>query len=312
MSATILPFARPPADAVMALHAEVPATAMTAGLLGVERFGHAVQVDEGLILTAGYSVLEAEKIWLTNRKGQSSEAVVLAQDFNSGIALLKPMQSLGKGCLETAELGSVQPGTQVKVLTSNNEPLDASVFALEEFAGRWEYLLDEAIYTVPLCEHWSGTPLINAEGKLIGIGSLALGLSDGEGDLMPGNLFIPTELVTPHLEHLALHGELPGQQRPWLGLFTEEQEAGLQVTGVYQHAPASDAGVKPGDIILAVDSRPISSMPDFFRSVWHYGPAGSNIPLTVMDPDNDSEREIVLRTIDRNAFFNQYAGTTLN
>lgn len=287
---------------------------MTAGLLGTERHGHAVQVAADLLLTVGYSVLEADEIWLTNRKGQSSEAIVLAQDFNSGIALLKPLQSLSQAYLESAELDTLHPGATVKVLTSDSEPLEASVFALEEFAGRWEYLLDRAIYTIPLCEHWSGAPLLNSEGQLVGIGSLALGLSVEEGEQMSGNLFIPTELVTPHLEHLTHHGELPGQQRPWLGIFTEEQEAGLQVTGVYRHAPASQAGVEPGDIILAVGEQSVSTMPGFFRSVWHYGPAGSNIPITVKAPGDDREREVVLQSIDRNAFFliSNQSGTTLN
>src|SRR5690606_23680422 len=159
------------------------------------------------------------------------------------------LQPLSQAYLESAGLDSLQTGAAVSVLTSDSEPLAASVFALEEFAGRWEYLLDQAIYTTPLCEHWSGAALLNSEGQLVGIGSLALGLKDATGEQVSGNLFIPPELVAPHLEYLSQHGELPGQPRPWLGIFTEEQDAGLQVTGVYRHAPASQAGVEPGDLI---------------------------------------------------------------
>lgn len=295
----------------MALHSHIPESALTAGLLGTDRRGHAIQINaEGLLLTAGYSVLEANEVWLTNSQGRSSAAIVLAQDYDSGIALLKPMQPLGQTFIDTAPLNSLSIGGDATVITSNATPMSATVFAIEEFVGRWEYLLDEAIYTVPLCEQWSGAGLLNADGKLVGIGSLALGLSSGEGDIIPGNLFIPTELIMPHVNYLREHGEMPGARRPWLGLLTEEQDSELQVMGVYHDAPAANAGIRPGDVILSVGSEPVSSMPGFFRSLWHYGPAGSNIPLTLKA--GDGSREVVLKTIDRNVFFSQHEAGPLN
>jgi S1-C subfamily serine protease len=163
---------------------------------------------------------------------------------------------------------------------------------------------------MPLCEHWSGAGLLNQQGELVGIGSLALGLSENGGELLPGNLFIPTELVMPHLEHLALHGEAPGQKRPWLGMLAEELDSELHVVGVYNEAPAAAAGIKPGDVILSVGSQPVASLPGFFRTLWHYGPAGSDIPLILKA--GEGRREVVLKTTDRTSFFTQHAATTLN
>lgn len=312
MTATILPFSNPLDDAVMALHSYIPETAMTAPLLGTERLSHALQVSEdGLMLTAGYSVLEASEILITNQRGHSSEGIVLAQDYDSGIALVKPMTSLGRSFFKTGPLDSVHCGETVTIVTSDAEPMDAHVVALEEFAGRWEYLLEKAIYTLPLCEHWSGAGLVNSRHELVGLGSLAMGISEHGGDAVPGNLFIPVDLIMPHLEHLALHGEAPGTKRPWLGMLAEEMNSELHVVGVYDDAPAASAGIRPGDIILSVGTQPVASLPGFFRSVWHYGPAGSEIPLVLKD-GYLGRREVMLKTTDRNSFFTRHETTNLN
>jgi len=312
MSATIIPFELPRNEAVMAVHSIVPDTAMTAEMLGTERESHAIQVSpDGLMLTVGYSVMEAGEVWITNRKGQTSEGIVLAQDYDSGLALLKPSASLGKTYLDTGPADSVNVGDRIEILTSENKKaMDAAVFGKEEYAGRWEYLLENAFYTIPLCEHWSGAGLINSTGQLVGIGSLALGLKGPTGDIVPGNLFIPTDLVMPYIDHMCVHGQKPGQSRPWLGTLVEEHESELCVVGLYMGAPAAKAGIRTGDIILSVAGQPVSSMAGFFRTLWHFGPAGSSIPLTLKD--GESTRDVVLETIDRNSFFVQQSLNMLN
>jgi len=312
MSATIIPFELPRNEAVMAVHSIVPDTAMTAEMLGTERESHAIQISpDGLMLTVGYSVMEAGEVWITNRKGQTSEGIVLAQDYDSGLALLKPSASLGKIYLDTGPADSVNVGDRIEILTSENKKaMDAAVFGKEEYAGRWEYLLENAFYTIPLCEHWSGAGLINSTGQLVGIGSFALGLKGPTGDIVPGNLFIPTDLVMPYIDHMCVHGQKPAQSRPWLGTLVEEHESELCVVGLYMGAPAAKAGIRTGDIILSVAGQPVSSMAGFFRTLWHFGPAGSSIPLTLKD--GESTRDVVLETIDRNSFFVQQSLNMLN
>lgn len=312
MSATILPFVRPPQDAMMSVHSIVPSTALTAELLGTERNSHAVQVTaDGLLLTVGYSVLEASEVWLTNRKGQTAEAIVLAQDYDSGIALLKPTTPLGLHHLPTASVADLHVGDEMHILAAGDKDMHkVNIFALEEFAGRWEYLLDTAIYTQPLFERWSGAALLNADGSLCGIGSLALGLRSPQGKVEPGNLFIPVDLVMPHLDHLTMHGQKPGRPRAWLGAMVEEHNREVYVVGIYHNAPAAKAGLQPGDIIVSVDSQPVSSMAGFFRTVWQHGPAGTPLPLTLSD--GKDTRNVVLDTTDRDSFFLQYAANLIN
>ncbi|MDT8399550.1 MAG: S1C family serine protease [Pseudomonadales bacterium] len=312
MSATILPFARPLSTAVMALQSHVPTSAMTADMLGTDRQGHAVQVSpDGLLLSAGYLLIEADEVWLSNHLGQTVQGIVLAQDYDSGLALLKPQRSLGNNYLETAAAATLKVGDDATILSSSDrKPFNVQVFAREEFAGRWEYLLDEAIYTLPLFEQWSGAALLNAENRLCGIGSLALGLSSPAGKVIAGNMFVPVDLVMPHLEYMSLHGSKPGALRPWLGVLVEAEEPGLTVLGLYAGSPAAKAGIRPGDRILAVGDKIVSSLPGFFRSLWHYGPAGSRIPMLVSQ--NDRTREVQLHTTDRNTFFMQHEAATLN
>ena len=307
MSATIIPFERPRNEAVMSVRSLVAETAMTAELLGTERESHAIQISpDGLMLTVGYSIMEASEVWISNRKNQTAEAIVLAHDYDSGLALIRPAVSLGDFYLETDSADTINIGDSVEILTSeNSKAMEASIFAREEYAGRWEYLLEDAFYTIPLCDHWSGAGLVNQEGKLCGIGSLALGLKGPSGEIVPGNLFIPTDLVMPYLDFMSKHGQKPGSLRPWLGALVEEHESELCVVGLYMGAPAARAGIRTGDIILSVDSQPVSSMAGFFRTLWHYGPAGSKIPLTLKA--GESTREVVLDTIDRNTFFIQHS-----
>lgn len=307
MSATIIPFELPRNEAVMAVHSIIPETAMTADFLGTERESHAIQISpDGLMLTVGYSIMEASEVWITNRRGQTAEGIVIAHDYDSGIAVIRPTTSLGKAYLDTDAHETVNIGDRVEILTSeNSKAMSAAIFAKEEYAGRWEYLLEDAFYTIPLCEHWSGAGLLNKEGKLVGLGSLALGLKGPTGDIVPGNLFIPTDLVMPHLDHMTAYGQKPGALRPWLGTLIEEHDAELCVVGLYLGAPAARAGIRTGDVILSVDSQPVSSMAGFFRTLWHYGPAGTQIPLTLKH--GDSTRQVLLDTIDRNSFFVQHA-----
>lgn len=313
MTATILPFERPLQDALFTVRSIVPDRAITAGLLGTERHSHAVQVtSQGHLLTVGYSVMEASEVWLTNRRGQTAAAIVLCNDYDSGIALLRPSVPLGTFHLETASVAELTEGTGLRIITSEDrEAHPVKLAAIREFTGRWEYLLESALYTTPLFERWSGAALLTATGKLCGIGSLGLGIGvPGQRDVVAGNLFVPVDLVMPHLDYMTLHGQRPGKQRPWLGALVEEHAAGIYIIGTYHNAPADKAGLQPGDIILAVGPQPVTSMAGFFRSVWRFGPAGTPIPLTVSN--GSSTRDVLLDTTDRDSFFLRHTTNMIN
>ena len=312
MTAEILGFGRPPQDALMSLRSLVPETAMTAELLGTERNSHAVQISkDGLLLTTGYSVLEASQVLLTNRRDESSEAIVLAQDFDSGLALLKLQTAIGLHYLETASIHSLNEGDELQILACDEKnAIPVELCTIDEYSGRWEYLLEQALYTVPLYERWSGAALLNSDNKLCGIGSLALGIRNREGHFEPGNMFVPVDLVMPHIEHLLRHGKKPGALRPWLGTLIEESNGEIQVVGIYHGAPAALAGVRPGDIINRVNGEKVSSVAGFLKTVWKQGKAGSEVTITL--GTGKDARDVVIVSTDRNSFFAQHAAGTLN
>jgi S1-C subfamily serine protease len=322
MSAKILPFERQLQDALYHLHAIVPNTAITADLLGTERHSHAIQISaDGLLLTVGYSVMEAESLWLTNRKGASCTAILLAQDHESGIALLKAISPMSSFHLQLALDSEVSEMDKLFIIASDQkESQVVTLIAKQEFAGRWEYLLETAYYTLPLFERWSGAALVTSDGKLCGIGSLALGIRSllhssnpqkgQNAGIEPGNLFIPVASIASHIEHLRDHGKRPGNPRPWLGALVEEYDAELHVVGIYHQAPAALAGLKPGDVILSVAKQPVSTMSGFYRTLWHYGNAGMSIPLTVSD--GNKQREVLLQSTDRESFFLEHNQSNIN
>src|SRR5207237_4967739 len=81
-------------SAVLGLRATVPEDAFTAGTLGTERAGSGVLIrEDGLVLTIGYLVTEAETMWLTSEGGGAVQGHVLAYDQETGCGLV---QALGR------------------------------------------------------------------------------------------------------------------------------------------------------------------------------------------------------------------------
>jgi S1-C subfamily serine protease len=73
----------------------------------------------------------------------------------------------------------------------------------EAFAGYWEYLLEEALFTFPAHPHWSGAALIGPSGELVGLGSLQVEHQSANGIPTALNMSVPIELLTPILADLS-------------------------------------------------------------------------------------------------------------
>jgi S1-C subfamily serine protease len=155
------------------------------------------------------------------------------------------------------------------------------VVAKREFAGGWEYLLDEAIFTAPPHPAWSGAALINHDGKLVGIGSLIVGDASGRGD-GAGNMFVPIDALPPILGDLIADGRVTGPGRPWLGVTTNEALGRLVVAAVTPGSPAEKAGVRRGDVIVGIGGTVAKGLADFYRGIYARGAAGATIPLDVL------------------------------
>jgi S1-C subfamily serine protease len=265
------------------IRAEIPEDAFTASILGTDRVGNgAVIGDDGLILTIGYVITEAESIWLTAHDGTVLPAHALAYDFVTGFGLVQPLGRLDAPALPRGSATSVGVGADVIVIGHGGRAhaLKASVFAKREFAGYWEYLLDEALFTSPAHPQWGGAALIGSDGRLLGIGSLFV-QEAVNGDIVQGNMFVPIDLLEPILDDLLKFGRSARAARPWLGMYTAEAEGRLVVGGLASGAPAEAAGVRLGDVVLEVDGERTADLADLLRKTWRVGAAGVDVPLTL-------------------------------
>ncbi|QQP91315.1 serine protease [Skermanella sp. TT6] len=272
-------------SSVVALRASVPDDAFTAETLGTQRAGQgAVIREDGLVLTIGYLIAEAEEIWLTTSEGRAVKGHVLAYDYDSGFGIVQALSPLGVPALSLGNSRHATVGEHVVIGGSGGRPhsLAARVAARQEFAGYWEYLLDDAIFTVPAHPNWGGTALLGPQGELLGIGSLQLQSRDTGGRLVPLNMSVPIDLLKPILDDLLRLGRSSGPSRPWLGLYaTEDERDRVVLAGLAGDGPARRAELRAGDIVRAIAGKPIESLAGFYRSLWSLGPAGIDVPLTV-------------------------------
>ena len=160
--------------------------------------------------------------------------------------------------------------------------MGAYVVSRRPFAGWWEYLLERAIYTSPPHMQFGGAALIGGDGKLLGIGSLIVGDAAGPAKPVPGNMFIPIDYLKPILADLLEQGRAASTARPWLGLTSEEVRGRLHVMRVARGGPAHQAGIRPGDLVIGVDGKPVTGLADFYRRVWAKGKAGVAVPVNVL------------------------------
>jgi S1-C subfamily serine protease len=290
-------------DAVVGVRATVPEDAFTAGTLGTERAGSGVLIrKDGLVLTIGYLITEAETIWLTTSSGGAVPGHVLAYDQETGFGLV---QALGRLESQPLELGTgkrVGAGDYAVMAAEGGRrhAITARVVARQEFAGYWEYVLDRAIFTAPAHPFWGGAALISAQGHLIGIGSLHVQHSSGRDLRRDVNMVVPIDLLPPILDDMLTYGRPNRPPRPWLGVYAAEVEDSIVVAGLAERGPASAAGLKPGDRILAVRDDPVASLAGFWRKVWAHGPAGSEVVLQIA---RDNDPKIVrIQSADRAQF----------
>jgi S1-C subfamily serine protease len=269
-------------SSVVGLHSIISPDAFTAETLGTERAGNGVVIDHGLVLTIGYLITEAESVWLHLGDGRVVEGHALGFDSVSGFGLV---QALGELDLDPLPLGSsaaTRLGDQVVVggAGGRTRSVASQIVAKQEFAGYWEYLIDEAIFTYPAHPNWGGTGLISGKGELIGIGSLQLE-RERAGRAEHVNMIVPIDLLKPALEDLRKFGRVNKPARPWLGMYSTEIDDKVVIIGIAGNGPASRAELKTGDVILAVNGENVSSQAAFYRKLWSLGAAGVDVPLTV-------------------------------
>jgi S1-C subfamily serine protease len=269
-------------SAVVGLHAIIPPDAFSAETLGTERAGNGVVIDDGLILTIGYLITEAESVWLHLNDGRVVEGHVLGFDFASGFGLVQALGSLDIEPLPLGSSAATKLGDQVVVggAGGRSRSVASEIIAKQEFAGYWEYLLEEAIFTHPAHPNWGGTAMISSKGELIGVGSLQLE-RERESKSEHVNMIVPIDLLKPVLDDLRKFGRANKPARPWLGMYSTEMDDRVVVIGVSNNGPAARAELKAGDVILGVNGDKVTGQTDFYRKLWALGAAGVDVPLTV-------------------------------
>ena len=289
-------------DAVVMVRSEIPEDAFTAPLLGTERAGNGVVIrDDGLILTIGYLITEASTIWLRTNKGTVVPGFPMGYDQATGFGLVQPLGKLGVKALERGSAASCRVGENVVVAGNGGRPhaLRATVFAKREFAGYWEYALDEAIFTAPAHPQWGGAALIGSDGKMLALGSLLV-QEKVDGGSLQGNMLVPIDLLAPILDDLQKLGRSSQPPRPWLGLYATEAGANLVVAGLAPGGPAERAGMQVGDMLLEVAGQKPSSLADLWRKIWAVGPVGTIVRLKTVR--KDVMRDVAMQSADRNDF----------
>ncbi|MGI9385116.1 MAG: S1C family serine protease [Methyloligellaceae bacterium] len=289
--------------AVVGVKTTIPGDAFTAETLGTERAGNGVLIrKDGLVLTIGYLVMEAETVWISLADGAAVPGHVLAFDQVTGFGLVQALARIDLPHLALGDSAAVEIGDPVVVggVGGREHSVAARVIAKQEFAGYWEYVLDEAIFTAPSHPNWGGSALIGPTGDLIGIGSLQLQHERDSGEREDLNMIVPIDLLTPILDDLVTLGRAQRAPRPWLGLYATEIGNRIVVAGLAGRGPAQEADLSTGDIVMAVAGDEVHDLADMFRRVWSLGDAGVEVPLLIHREGRTFE--VRLHSADRTRF----------
>ena len=286
---------------IVGIHAKIQGDARSAETLGKERRGSGALIREGLVLTIGYLVIEAESIQVTGHDSRTVPATLAAYDHATGFGLLKLSAPLAGRPLPLGDASDLAESDQAIVATANANPALVEVASRRLFTGSWEYLLESAIFTSPPVADWSGAVLIGRHGELVGLGSLIVPDAGSPGTQSPGNMFVPVDLLKPILEELVAKGRRAAPPRPWLGLNAEHFMGRLFVARVSPDGPAERAGLKPGDIVLGVGGEPVTTQESFYRRLWSQGAAGVEVRLRVLQ--GMELKDVPVRSIDRVEYF---------
>ncbi|EHK55452.1 S1C family serine protease [Allomesorhizobium alhagi] len=285
---------------IVTVRSSIPEDAFTAATLGTQREGSGVVIrEDGLVLTIGYLITEAEDVWVTSDDGLLVPAHALAYDQETGFGLVQALGQLDLPALNFGDAAEARLGDPVMLADGIGRAIEANIVAKQEFAGYWEYLLDEAIFIAPAHPSWGGAALIGPDGKLLGIGSLRLQMSwDGEdADI---NMVVPINLLPPILDDLLTRGQVSKPPRPWLGVFSAESNGDVVVMSVAEGGPAAEAGLRQGDVISDIRDEEVDGLADFYRKLWTSGPAGVEIPMRVVRAGRETWLRV--KSADRRSF----------
>jgi S1-C subfamily serine protease len=292
---------------IVRLDAKVPADASSAQSLGPDRVGTGIMLDDRTVLTIGYLTLEADAVLVTTASGKRIPASVAGYDHATGFGLVRTALPLDGKPMALGDSDGVREKQRVLTL-GHGEPEATEIFVLSRktFSAGWEYLIERPIFTFPPVNNWSGAALISDDGRLLGVGSLIVNDAAAGQQPIPGNLWVPVNLLKPILADLLAKGRRSEGVNPWLGMTTENVRGNLMVVRVARDGPAEAAGVSPGDIVVGVAGEKVGDQAEFYRKVWKVGPAGVAVPIKVLKQGD--VRDLTVKSIDRTDFLRKATG----
>jgi serine protease Do len=295
--------------AVVGVHVVAVDGARSAETLGQQRRGSGVLIGPDLVLTIGYLMLEAESIQVVTQDNRTLPAKALAYDLATGFGIVKPLLPMrGVSPVALGSHKSLEAGEPLMAATGGEDG-DVAMTRLvskRAFSGYWEYHIEAALFTSPPIGNHSGAPLFNQKGELVGIGSLFVMDALGDNRRMPGNMFVPVDLLKPILAEMQQTGTSKQSRRPWLGLSSAEQGGRVQILRVNRESPAHVAGLQPGDVVLAVDGTKVATLEDFYKKLWEHTNPEDEIKLTVLQ--GADIKVITLKAVDRMSTMRKPAG----
>jgi serine protease Do len=297
------------ANSVVGIKVKALRNARSNETLGEERTGSGIVISpQGLVLTIGYLILEADTVEIVDSSELTVPGAVVAYDHATGFGLVRPLAPIKTTPIRMGTAKPVSQLDRLMIVTGGEEQTVsiATVVSKRQFAGYWEYLIDNAIFTSPPRFDHSGAALINKDGELVGVGSLFVMDAITPGERMPGNMFVPVDLIKPILDEMVKTGGQQGGSRPWLGVNSREEDGRVKVVQVNEESPAAQAGIEAGDIILSVHGQPVTSLENFYTMLWNAGPAGSAVRLTVLH--GVTPKEVTVKSIDRRDFMRKKIG----
>lgn len=285
--------------ATVGVESVIPETHPTVAVLGTERQGSGVVLEGGIhIVTVNYIVLGADTVTVTPSGGKPLAAKVVAQDFAAGLALLRTATPIGDGIPAVAS-ASAEVGQEVVIVASTGgaerRVSDGILTSVAPFDANWEFSLDRALSTSAQSPGFGGAPICDLSGRVMGVSFL-----DG-GEVAHFTLGIPIDDVLENFDELIEHGRRVSRpKRSWVGCFCYTIRNHIVIAGVMPGAPAAAAGLRAGDVLLAIDRKEIRDRRQLYTTIWAQEP-GATLQLQVY---RDNRLQVLaVTTVDAEEFF---------
>jgi serine protease Do len=289
------------AAAVVGVRAKAVEDARSNRTLGSAREGSGVVIDgEGLVLTIGYLILEADQVQIVTDDERVIPGRVVGYDMVSGFGLVQALTPLRIEAAPLGQSGRLEQQEPLMVASGGDAGAvsAARMVSRRTFAGYWEYRIDGALFTAPARPDHSGAGLFNGRGELVGIGSLIVAYAMGsEHPRLPGNMFVPIDLLPPILDELRKSGTTAASRRAWMGVNCVEEDGQVKVVRVNDDSPADVAGLQEGDRILGIDGVAVRTLDQLWTTLWRSGPAEREVNLEIQREGN--KQTVKVFTVER-------------